>query len=194
MKISQAYKRRNPGSCSLSRFLIRVSVAARPRDNRASLRRFCSPVKNQTPARRAALQHVFGATLHPGMAGGLISAGAILNPGALGGRLVNRCPRKTRAYVQRALRESPSRIGLLPFAGQTNESNRRYAGNNWCLAPTGFPMKTGDVEIWTDADGTKYRLVNPEIVSYPQKPVKINGKMVEQPNAEFTIVTAEKVE
>ena len=48
-------------------------------------------------------------------------------------------------------------------------------------------------EIWTDENGVKYRLVNPEIVSYPQKPVKINGKMVEQPNAEFTIVTAERI-
>ena len=49
-------------------------------------------------------------------------------------------------------------------------------------------------DIWTDENGVRYRLVRPEIVSYLQKPVKINGKMVEQPNAEFTIVTAEKVE
>lgn len=49
-------------------------------------------------------------------------------------------------------------------------------------------------DIWTDLDGTKYRLVRPEIVSYAQKPVKIKGRLVEQPNAEFTIVTAEKVE
>ena len=49
-------------------------------------------------------------------------------------------------------------------------------------------------EIWTDENGVKYRLVNPEIVSYAQKPVKIKGRLVEQSNAEFTIVTAEKVE
>jgi len=49
-------------------------------------------------------------------------------------------------------------------------------------------------DLWTDENGVKYRLVNPEIVSYPQKPVKIKGRLVEQPNAEFTIVTAEKVE
>ena len=136
MKISWAYKRRNPGSCSLSRFLIRVSRSGRPRDNRASLSqiRFC--VKIPTPVRRAAIQHVFGATLHPGMAGGLISAGATLNPGALGGRLVNRCPRKTRAYVQSAFEKSTLRMGLLPFAGQTNESNRQYAGNSSCLIST----------------------------------------------------------
>ena len=55
-------------------------------------------------------------------------------------------------------------------------------------------MENAVNDIWTDSDGTRYKLVRPEIVSYPQKPVKINGKMVEQPNAEFTIVTAEKVE
>ena len=49
-------------------------------------------------------------------------------------------------------------------------------------------------EIWTDENGVRYRLVRPEIVSYAQKPVKINGKMVEQPNAEFTIVSAERIE
>jgi len=48
-------------------------------------------------------------------------------------------------------------------------------------------------DLWTDENGVRYRLVRPEIVSYPQKPVKINGKMVEQPNAEFTIVTAERI-
>ena len=49
-------------------------------------------------------------------------------------------------------------------------------------------------DIWTDENGVKYRLVNPEIVSYPQKPVKVGGKLVKRPNAEFTIVTAEKAE
>lgn len=49
-------------------------------------------------------------------------------------------------------------------------------------------------DLWTDENGVKYRLVNPEIVSYPQKPVKIKGKLVEQPNVQFTIVTVEKVE
>ena len=48
-------------------------------------------------------------------------------------------------------------------------------------------------DLWTDENGVRYRLVRPEIVSYAQKPVKINGNMVEQPNAEFTIITAEKI-
>ena len=57
--------------------------------------------------------------------------------------------------------------------------------------------KAGSVgvsDLWTDENGVRYRLVRPEIVSYAQKPVKIKGRLVEQPNAEFTIVTAEKVE
>ena len=49
-------------------------------------------------------------------------------------------------------------------------------------------------DIWHDENGVKFKLVSPEIVSYPQKPVKIKGRLVEQSNAEFTIVTAEKVE
>ena len=49
-------------------------------------------------------------------------------------------------------------------------------------------------EIWTDENGVRYRLVRPEIVSYAQRPVKIKGRLVEQPNAEFTIVTAERIE
>ena len=49
-------------------------------------------------------------------------------------------------------------------------------------------------DIWTDENGVKYRLVNPEIVRYPQKPVKVKGKLVERPDAEFTIVSAEKIE
>ena len=49
-------------------------------------------------------------------------------------------------------------------------------------------------DIWTDENGVKYRLVNPEIVRYPQKSVKVKGKLVERPDAEFTIVSAEKIE
>jgi len=111
-----------------------VSIVTRPQNNVISLN--CSVPAVNPPRRIAALQRVDGATLHPGMAGGLISAGATLNPGALGGRLVNRCPRKTRAYVQSAFEKSILRMGLLPFAGQTNESNRRYAGNSSCLIST----------------------------------------------------------
>ena len=55
-------------------------------------------------------------------------------------------------------------------------------------------MENAVNDIWTDENGVRYRLVGPEIVSYAQRPVKIKGRLVEQPNAEFTVVTAERIE
>ena len=48
-------------------------------------------------------------------------------------------------------------------------------------------------ELWPWIDGV-YKLTRPEIVRYPQNPVKVKGKLVERPDAEFTIVSAEKIE
>jgi hypothetical protein len=47
--------------------------------------------------------------------------------------------------------------------------------------------------FWWDEDGRKYRLVNPELVSYPRHEIrKVNGRnvRVSLPPLEYTIVTA----
>lgn len=49
-------------------------------------------------------------------------------------------------------------------------------------------------DLWHDGQHT-YRLVNPELVSYPiEKKIVVNGKkVIERTRVEFTIVTAERV-
>ena len=83
-----------------------------------------------------AKQDVDGATLHPGMAEGLISA-LRFNPGAFQGRLVHRPDRKIRAYVQ-SVRQGALRIGWLSIAEQTKRGTAAAVATICPMARTGF--------------------------------------------------------
>jgi len=86
--------------------------------------------------------------------------------------------RRSRVYHRR----TDSRISR---AEKTLVGNEHGASVSW--------MENTVNDIWTDENGVKYRLVNPEIVSYAQKPVKIKGRLVEQTNISYTVVTAQLI-